>query len=151
MEVFKKVPVFKGLKDDELYQILALAEKRTFKPEERIFSEGDDGDGFYVILKGEVRISMLLDGIGEELLMLLKSNDYFGEMSLIDDQPRSANAISDKETTCMFIERKKFRDFLHGDIYIENKIMSAFLKEFSHRLRNTDIKMKNILLLMKSF
>lgn len=151
MEVFRKVPIFRDLKDDELYQVLALAEKRTFKPNEKIFSEGDKGNGFYIILKGEVRISMILEGIGEELLMLLKENDYFGEMSLIDNQPRSANAISDKDTTCMFIEKKKFADFLHSDIYIENKIINAFLKELSHRMRNTDNKMKSILLLMKSF
>ena len=151
IDVLKKIPLFENLTDEELTLLSSFIEEKSFEPEERIFTEGDPGDGIYIIQKGRVRISILLPGIGEELLALLRNGSHFGEMAVIEDKPRSASAIADENTKCLFIPKKNFLQFLNQNIEIENKILKGLLQELSSRLRKTDNKLKEILLLIKSF
>ena len=151
IEELRKIPLFEHLTDEELKILSSLIEERTFEPEERVFSEGDPGDGIYIIKKGRIRISILLPGIGEELLTLLRNGSHFGEMSVIEDKHRSASAIADDKTTCLFIPKKRFLQFLNQNIEVENKILKGLVQELSSRLRKTDNKLKEILLLIKSF
>jgi len=76
----------------EINLLSTLSRERRLKPGQEIFREGDPGDAMYVVLEGKVRISKLIPGIGEEALAILERGDYFGEMALIDHQPRSADA-----------------------------------------------------------
>jgi CRP-like cAMP-binding protein len=101
---------------------------------------GVPGDKFYFILKGEVRISKIIPGVGEEALVILKKGSYFGEMSLIDNQPRSAHAIVNKPAELMVIEREDFEKMLQSDKELAYKLLWTFLKTLSHRLRETNEK-----------
>lgn len=150
MSILDNVIIFSSLTEEEKEKILSIAEERKFKAEDKIFNEGDPGDGFYVIKNGRVRISIFLPDVGEELLSLLKEGNHFGEMAIIEDKPRSASAIADTETTCIFFNKEKFISIMKEDKNIENKILWEFVKEFSFRLRKTDKKLKEILLLIKT-
>jgi len=76
----------------EINLLASMSKERRLEPGEGIFREGDPGDAMYVVLEGKVRISKQIAGVGEEALAILERGDYFGEMALIDRQPRSADA-----------------------------------------------------------
>lgn len=80
------------LSNMEINFLASLSRELRLSPGEMIFHEGDAGDSLYVVLDGQVRISKNIPGAGEEALAFLERGDYFGEMALIDDQPRSADA-----------------------------------------------------------
>lgn len=76
----------------EINFLASLSREVKLVPGELIFREGEKGDSLYVVLEGRVMISKIIPGAGEEALAFLERGDYFGEMALIDKQPRSADA-----------------------------------------------------------
>jgi len=76
----------------EINLLATLSKERRLRAGESLFREGDPGDAMYVVMEGRVRISKQIPGVGEEALGILERGDYFGEMALIDRQPRSADA-----------------------------------------------------------
>ena len=81
----------------EINFLASLSQEKNFAPGEQIFRDGDPGDAMYVILQGRVMISKFIPGAGEEALAFLERGDYFGEMALIDQAPRSAQARAHDE------------------------------------------------------
>lgn len=79
----------------EIRFLTTLSQEQKVPPGEVIFHEGDAGDQMYIVLDGRVMISKYIPGGGEEALAFLERGDYFGEMALIDNQPRSADAKAD--------------------------------------------------------
>ncbi len=90
----KKIPLFANLTSDHLQKVADIATSKTFKANERIFAEGEVGAEMFLIAQGKVRISKMVAGVGEEALAILEPGSYFGEMALIDDTPRSADATA---------------------------------------------------------
>jgi len=76
----------------EINLLSSLSKERKLRPGDALFHEGDEGDAMYIVLEGRIRISKQIAGAGEEALAILERGDYFGEMALIDRQPRSAEA-----------------------------------------------------------
>jgi CRP-like cAMP-binding protein len=150
LDIFRKIPIFNELNNEEIDRIFTIAQKSSFKSGEIIFSEGDKGDGFYLIVRGEVKIAIKINTIGEEILSLLKGNVHFGEMTLIDDKPRSANAIAETDVICLYFDKDKFNKIIDDDISLGNKIRKGFLKTFSKRLRTTDNNVKRIISILKN-
>ncbi len=139
-ELLQKTDLFQDLTREELGKITGISAKESFKGAEVIFEEGQSGDKFYLILKGEVRISKIIPGVGEEALVVLKKGAYFGEMSLIDDQPRSAHAIVNRPAELMVIEREDFEKLLFTDKEMAFKLLWSFVRTLSQRLRETNAK-----------
>jgi CRP/FNR family cyclic AMP-dependent transcriptional regulator len=149
--ILKKIYLFQNLTDEEIERILNIASAKSYKKDETIFKEGAKGDAFYVVLKGAVRISTEIPGVGEECLAVLKKGSYFGEMALIDNAPRSANAISNQDTVLLKITDANFRNILKNDHDIAYKLLWELVQTLSQRLRETDAKLKNILAIAQSF
>ncbi len=133
--------LFRGLVPEALERIAAIASQEAFKTNALIFKEGDVGDKLYLILEGKVRISRQLSGMGEEALAILGVGEAFGEMSLIDDTPRSADARAHEAVKLLVITREAFEDllFIHKDLAFE--ILWNFIKTLSARLREANDKM----------
>ncbi len=87
-----KVPLFAGLTPVALELISRVATEESHALGTKIFQHGDPGDKLYVILDGKVRISRDVPGMGEEALAVLGPGAVFGEMALLDEAPRSADA-----------------------------------------------------------
>jgi CRP-like cAMP-binding protein len=106
-----------------------------------LFREGDIGDKLYVILEGKVRISRQVAGMGEEALAVLGPGSAFGEMALIDDVPRSADAIVHERCRLLVISKEAMQDllFIHKDLAYE--ILWNIVRILSSRLRETNDKM----------
>jgi CRP/FNR family transcriptional regulator, cyclic AMP receptor protein len=135
------IHLFQGLTTRGLERIAAIAGEETHERNTLVFREGEPGQKLYLILDGKVRISRNLAGMGEEALAILGPGEAFGEMSLIDDTPRSADAHVHERCRLLVITREAFEDllFIHKDLAFE--ILWNFIKILSQRLRETNDKM----------
>ena len=84
-----------------------VLDRKTFKPGERIFKEGEDGSVAYVIQSGEVEIVKVIEG-EERVLATIGQGGIFGEMALIDSKPRMASARASKPTTIIVVTKNMF-------------------------------------------
>ena len=94
VEPSDKIRLFReqGLSRSELMTLATFSTEKRFDDGAYLFQEGDEGGEMYVVLEGRARISKFIPGGGEEALAILDRGDFFGEMSLIDGEPRSADA-----------------------------------------------------------
>lgn len=128
-EIFAQVPIFKGFGESELKAISILSKRASFKGGETIVKEGDAGLGFYIVVNG----SALIKKKGKTIAKLGRGS-FFGEMSLFDDQPRSADVVAEEPTECQVLLRWDF-----WSLVTKNKRMvQELLQEMARRLRATD-------------
>lgn len=142
VDQLKKIPLFGDLTSKELERIGTICQEEKFPRGEHVFEEKDEGDKIYIITDGEVRISKFVPGIGEEALAILKAGDFFGEMSLIDDEARSATVIAHEDCVLLSIEQKKFEEFLFLDKELAYTVLWGFVRTLNKRLRETNDKIK---------
>lgn len=135
LPLIKKVELFRGLKDDEINKILNLAFIKNYDADFRLFYEGSDGDVLYVILKGEIQLFKKGTDKPDHPIATLTDGSFLGEMSLIENQRRTATAIISKPTKLLIITQKAFGEMLQYDPRITSVLLMCFLRETSHRLR----------------
>jgi len=140
--MLKNIPLFASLNDQELTAIEKVAVKKTFPKNTILLSEGDSTDALYVIYEGKVKVT-IDDNEGKEVILsMLGPGEYFGEMALLDDEPRSAS-VTTKETTQLLIISKN--DFM--DLFSSNPIAFNLLKDLIKRLREANKKIEGLALL----
>lgn len=140
-EILAQIEMFADLPPGHLREIAAIGTEEQFKRGATIFSEGDVGEKFYIILKGAVRISRFVPGMGEEALAILREGAYFGEMALVDEAPRSAAAITHESCRLFVIHRGDLEDLLFVDRDLAYELLWNFVRTLSRRLRATNDKM----------
>jgi CRP-like cAMP-binding protein len=140
-EFLAKTKFFEGLPQGYLLRIADLGREEEHRGGEKVFAEGDKGDKFYLILDGAVRISRIVPGMGEEALAILKGGDYFGEMSLIDDSPRSAHALVHEKCRLFSLRREDLEDLLFVDRNLAYELLWRWVRTLSARLRESNNKM----------
>ncbi|HVE83099.1 MAG TPA: cyclic nucleotide-binding domain-containing protein [Myxococcales bacterium] len=140
--ILKKVPLFEGLTHTQLQKIAGIASERSYEGSTHIFREGDTGQEMYVIAGGKVRISKMIPGAGEEALAILEPGQYFGEMAVIEDTPRSADAISHIPCRLWVIEREKLDQLMFTDKDLAYVLLWTFVRTLSERLRETNEKLR---------
>jgi CRP/FNR family cyclic AMP-dependent transcriptional regulator len=151
LELLKKIPLFENLTEDELDEIRQICILEKHSKDTIMFFEGDPGNRCYIITRGEVRISKFIPNIGEEALAVLKTGDYFGEMALIDNFPRSAHAIAHTDIEVLAINKTDLDKVLIADRELGYKLLWTFTRTLSKRLRETNEKMAGFLALSGGF
>ena len=151
LELLKKIHLFGNLSESELEKILKICVKQSFAKDAVIFKEGEPGDRCYIITAGAVRISKYIPNIGEEALAVLKPGDYFGEMALIDNFPRSANAITNDDVDVFAINKTELDRILIADRELGYKLLWTFTQTLSKRLRETNEKLASFLAMSGGF
>jgi CRP-like cAMP-binding protein len=141
VELLSRINIFKGLAVAHLKRIAAIGNEEVHAYGSKVFAEGDVGDKFYLILEGAVRISRIVPGMGEEALAILKAGAYFGEMSLIDDSPRSAHALVHEKCRLFVISKRDLEDLLFVDRDLAYELLWNLVRTLSARLRETNDKM----------
>ncbi len=126
---------FAGLLSEELQALEHTARMRRFKPGETIFRAGDPGDGFYLVESGRVIISAVV-GAEARPLAVISPGEFFGEMALLDDAPRSATATAEVDTRAFCIGREELLALLEH----RPKLALHLIREFSHRVRSLNRK-----------
>lgn len=136
-----KIDLFSELHPEGIERIAAICAEETYRVGDVIFKEGDVGDKLYLILDGRVRISREVSGMGEEALAILGPGAAFGEMSLIDDFPRSADARVHERCRVLVLTKSALEDLLFLDKDLAYEILWKFVRILSARLRETNDKM----------
>jgi CRP/FNR family cyclic AMP-dependent transcriptional regulator len=141
LEQLSQVDLFSGLKPQALELIAKVATEESHATGTKIFQHGDAGDKLYLILEGKVRISREVPGMGEEALAVLGPGSVFGEMSLLDEAPRSADARVHERCRLLTVPKDAFEDllFLHKDLAYE--VLWSFVRMLKQRLRETNDKL----------
>ncbi len=106
-----------------------------------LFHEGDRGEEMFIIQSGRVKISKKIRGV-EKTLATLDKGEFFGEMAILNDKPRSASAETLDESEMLVIDRKTFEDMLRGNV----EIAIRFIKRIAERLRETDEQMESLMI-----
>ena len=133
----KRVSVFKNLTNDELNDIKILVTEKTFAKGTILFKEGMRGGVMYIVKKGGIEI--FKKGKPSEIsLAKLGPGSFVGEMSLIDDEPRSASARISEDAVLLIITKSSFQEIITKNAEAGNKILITFIKMLNSRLRNTN-------------
>lgn len=141
LALLSRVSLFSNLPPVYLRRIEALGRIETHAKNELLFAEGTPGDKVYIILEGAVRIGRQVPGIGEEALAILKAGDHFGEMALIDDFARSADARAHEACRLFVISKEHLQDLLFVDRDLAYELLWTFVRTLCGRLRETNDKM----------
>ena len=143
LEVLRTVPLFRQVPDGDLQALAQLARERSYSKGSVILSQGDPGDALYLILRGQVRVTVVAEDGREVILSVLGPGSFFGEMALLDDEPRSAHVIAMEDTTLLHLRREDFRARLR----LAPELAISLLRELSRRLRPADDTIASLMLL----
>lgn len=138
-----KVRLFReqGLSGKELTTLATFSKEQRFESGHRLFEEGDDGHEMYVVLDGKALISKYIPGAGEEALAILERGDFFGEMSLIDGEPRSADARAHGgPLTVLALDQGTIQEMLALDPQASLDLLRLLCRLVAKRLREIDEK-----------
>jgi signal transduction histidine kinase len=117
--------------NEELRALGRTGHVRRFRTGETIFSAGDVGDGFYLVDTGRVQISAVVGNGQSRVLATIGAGDFFGEMAILDDAPRSATARAEEDTEAFFLSRDEFLRLIEHRPQFALKL----IREFSSRMR----------------
>jgi CRP-like cAMP-binding protein/tetratricopeptide (TPR) repeat protein len=138
-----KVDLFRerGLSAGEMKLLATFSSEERFREGSMIFREGEKGDKLFIVLDGRVRISKFIPGVGEEALTVLDRGDFFGEMALIDEKPRSADAKAHEiDATVLSIDRATLNEILSMDPHASLQFLNLLCRMISRRLREINEK-----------
>jgi CRP-like cAMP-binding protein len=140
-EQLKRVELFSSLKARALERIASIAQEEAHVREGSIFQHGDVGDKLYLILEGKVRIARQIPGMGEEALAVLGPGQVFGEMALLDESPRSADALCHENCRLLAIAKEDLDDLLFQDKELAYEVLWGTVHMLVERLRSTNDKL----------
>jgi CRP-like cAMP-binding protein len=136
LEVLERVPLFAGLSRRQLGKLLVKFFEKEYGPGEIIFNEGAPGKALFIILAGSVSICRAF-GEGEKTLATLAAGGYFGELALIDDQPRFASARTTEASRLLILYRSDFEDLMEGQRTLAIQVMGNLLKTLAGYVRRS--------------
>lgn len=142
-ELLSKVSIFQGLDSNALDQLSSRLSSVDYAKDALIVGQDDQGDSLFIIESGRVKVVLYGDSGREMILTLFRDGDFFGEMSLLDGEPRSANVIAQEKSTVLVLSRDDFVKHLATFPTTSLNILS----EMSMRLRRADEVIGNLALL----
>jgi CRP-like cAMP-binding protein len=140
ISLLESVPIFSDLSKSDLTKISDRMTHRKFTKNQMILLEDDLGQTFFVIATGSVKITRLSDDGREVILAMLGESDFFGEMSLLDGDGRSANVVALEASEVLTLARNEFLDILEQ----YPKISISLLEELTNRLRKSDQQIESL-------
>jgi CRP/FNR family transcriptional regulator, cyclic AMP receptor protein len=143
VEVLRSVPLFRQVAEADLVALAQLIRERQFPKGSLILSQGDAGEALFLIKGGQVKVTVVAEDGREVILSVLGAGSFFGEMALVDDEPRSAHIIAMEDTTLLQLRREDFRARLKS----APELAIALLRELSRRLRRADDTIASLMLL----
>jgi CRP-like cAMP-binding protein len=138
----RSCPLFQTLSLEQVRNIARVAERRELQGGEVVFTEGSGGDEMFVVLSGRVRISKKVPGVGEEALAILEPGAYFGEMAMIDESARSADALAHTACALAVIKREALDQLMFVDKELAYALLWTFVRTLSVRLREMNEKIQ---------
>lgn len=142
-EKLSRNPLFEDLDEFYRHDIIEVGDVRAWPKGSQIIVEGEPGDAVYFILSGRAKVTLYGEEGKEIVLSVLNEGDMFGELSIIDDRPRSANVVAMRDVECLVVTRDSFLNYLnrHHKVYLT---MFAYL---TGRLRDATRQIGGLALL----
>jgi CRP/FNR family transcriptional regulator, cyclic AMP receptor protein len=137
------VALFNGLDRTELERFAEVTREKSYPKGSVILFEDDPGDSLFVVREGRTKVVLIGEDGREVILGVLGPGEYFGELSLIDDRPRSAHVIAMEDSNLLVLRREDFRRRVESS----PNVAWALLTELSRRLRRADDKIGGLVLL----
>ena len=139
-DLLATVPIFSDLSAKVLDELLSRMTKRSYQKNNMILMEDEFGDTFFIIASGSIKITRVSEDGREVILAMLGEGEFFGEMSLLDGETRSANAIAIEESNVLILKR---HDFL---LFLERfpRIAISLLTEMAGRIRKSDQQIESL-------
>jgi len=140
LDILRIVPIFSNLENEVLRKIGDLGLERKYTKNSIVFLEEEIGAILFIILQGRVKVVRTDDSGKEVILSILGQGDFFGEMALLDDLPRSATVVALDKSDLFIIHR---RDFL-GLVEKNPQVAAALLRELTRRLRKSNEQIESL-------
>ncbi|MEW5862257.1 MAG: cyclic nucleotide-binding domain-containing protein [Pseudomonadota bacterium] len=141
--LLKTVPLFASLPDEQLHALVPVVTRRSAPRGSLIMAAGDPTDSLYIVISGRLKV-MMSDSDGKEVILsILGPGEFFGEMGLIDDHPRSASVVAMEPCELLALTRRDFRKCLAENFDMAMAVMRGLVK----RLREADRKIGSLALL----
>lgn len=134
LDLLKRVPTFSRLSDEQLGLLARSVGSQTFQRTEPIFHQGSIGCTLFIIVHGQVRIFTTSEAGQELTVTIFRDGDFFGEMALLDGQPRAASAEAMGKTTTLTLQRAAFQHIIH----VCPPIAASVLEVMALRLRQSN-------------
>jgi CRP-like cAMP-binding protein len=138
--LFRSFKLFAGLDDRELEAVATVAKSRRYARDEVVFHADESGDVFFLIQSGRVKVTMISPEGKEIILSILGPGEFFGEMALLDDEPRSASIVAMENLELLTIWRSDFLQLLSENFSITRKVLATL----SRRLRNASNRIESL-------
>ena len=141
--VLKTVPLFASLGEEQLRMLTAMVTRKSAPRSTTIMAGGDPTDSLYIVLSGRLKV-MMSDSEGKEVILaILGPGEFFGEMGLIDDEPRSATVVTIEPCELLSIAKREFKKAMAENWQMTEAVMRGLVK----RLREADRKIGSLALL----
>jgi CRP/FNR family cyclic AMP-dependent transcriptional regulator len=141
--VLKNVPLLASFPDEQLRVLTAVVSRRSVPRGAVVMAAGDPTDSLYIVISGRLKV-MMSDAEGKEVILsFLGAGEYFGEMGLIDDSPRSASVVSSEPCELLAIAKRDFKRCLADNFEMATTVMRGLVR----RLREADRKIGSLALL----
>lgn len=141
LQVMGQVPIFENLTPKELKDLTQLTHERSYKANEPVFKKLAPSEGMYVILKGTVEIK---DPDSNTTFATLGSGDFFGELALLDQEPRSAMAVATEASELIGFFRTDLLTLMKRGPELGNKILLNLSRVLGERLRRTNLELTKL-------
>ena len=141
LQALGNIPIFENLTGSELNAVARLTHERTYKLDEHVFKKLAPSEGMYVIMNGAVEIN---DPDSGTTFASLESEDFFGELALLDEEPRSASAVATQPSTLIGFFRTDLLTLMKRSPELGNKILLNLSRVLGERLRQTNQELAKI-------
>jgi len=143
LEVLRTVPLFRQVPEEDLRALAGLVRERRQPRGSMILTQGDEGEALFLIRSGQVKVTVVAEDGREVILSVLGAGSFFGEMALLDDEPRSAHVFAMEDSVLLSRGREDFR----AQLAHSPELGIALLRELSRRLRRADDTITGLMLL----
>jgi len=141
--LLRNVPLFAVLTENQLEVLTSVVSRKSFPRSTTIIAAGDMTDSLYVIISGRLKVMMSDDDGGEVILAILGANEFFGEMGLLDDHPRSASVVAIEPCELLSLSKQNFKKCMAENFEMTMTVMRGIVK----RLREADKKIGSLALM----
>jgi CRP/FNR family transcriptional regulator/CRP/FNR family cyclic AMP-dependent transcriptional regulator len=142
-ELLRTVPIFSELAEPDLDKLTGLATRKHYPKDGVVFFENEAGDTLFMIAQGRIKVTILGDDGREIILSVLGQGEFFGEMALLDNEPRSATTIAAEDSELLSLSRAEFEGVLSHN----PGIMGGLIKVLTARLRHANHQISTLALL----
>lgn len=145
----KENELFSSLNDREIALLSKSIEEKIFPANTPLFFENMMGEGMYIIVNGAIKISKMLSEGEERTLTVMGPGDYFGEMALLEQGPRSVSAIVQEQSDVLVFKREAFAEMMNTQPQLAIKVVSSMYKSLSSKLRQASPKIQEMIIQKK--